>query len=437
VLAVLAAPISLAQVLLILIHLVDTSILGRVSVEDLAGAAIGRSIGFASMCIGMGIAMGLEPLAAQSLGAKNPARAWRAYVIDLRLGAIVWAPTAALSLAATLLLPALGLEPVIVGRARAYLIGQAPGMAATVAFLTTRTFLQAHGITGPAFAAACLANVTNFVFCNLLVRGDDALRSVHLPGLGLPRLGAFGGGLASSLADLVLLAFVAWFAVRQRPRPPTGAQVSMRTVWNLGVPIGFQMLAEIGVFTTASLLAAKFGAKVAAAHQIALGLATFTYMGALGISGATAVRVGLAVGAGQPPRRVGLLGIAMGGAVMTVPAIVFWAIPEQLASIFTSDPEVLALGARLLRIAALFQLFDGVQAVAGGALRGAGDVRVAFIVNVVAHWGFGLPTALIFGFVLGAQARGIWWGLTAGLVVVSVALFWRFLRIARGPIARL
>jgi len=442
VLARLAAPISLAQVLIISIHLVSTSVLGRVSVEDLAGASIGRSIGFAAMCMGMGISMGLEPLAAQALGAKDPARAWHAFVVDLRLGLIVWAPTVVLSLVATLLLPPLGLEPAVVERARAYLLGQAPGMGATVAFLTTRTFLQAHGITGPAFVGACLANVSNFVFCNLLVRGDDALRDIHLPALGLPRLGAFGGGLASTLADLVLVAYVGWFAVRQRPTAasPPGAtaasSLSMRAVWSISAPIGLQLLAEVGVFTAASLLAARFGAKVAAAHQIALGLATFAYMGAIGISGATAVRVGLAVGAGRSARRPGLTGILMGGAVMTVSAIAFWMIPERLAGIFTTDPEVLALGAQLLRIAAFFQLFDGVQAVASGALRGAGDVRIPFVANVVAHWCFGLPTALFFGFVLGAEARGIWWGLTAGLVVVSIALFWRFLRISRGTIAR-
>ncbi|WP_394827729.1 MATE family efflux transporter [Pendulispora albinea] len=446
-LAGLSAPISLAQVLLILIHLVDTSVLGRVSVEDLAGASIGRSLGFAAGCIGMGIAMALEPLASQALGAKEPERAWKAYRVNLRLGVLVWIPTVSAALLATFLLPLLGLEPIIVERARAYLLGQAPGMAATIAFLSTKTLLQAHGITGPAFAGACLANVSNVVFCNLLVRGDDALRSVNLPPLGLPRLGAFGAGLASTLAYLVLVSFVGGFALRQRrktasqpaaraPGDPAATTVSMGTMVKLGTPIGLQLLAEIGVFTMASLLSASFGAKVAAAHQIALALATFAFMGAIGISGATAVRVGLAVGAGQSARRPGLTGILLGGTVMTVPAIVFWSIPEHLASIFTSDPEVIALGARLLRIAAIFQLFDGVQGVAAGALRGAGDVRVPFVVMLIAHWCVGLPTALLFGFVLGAQARGIWWGLTAGLIAVSLALVWRFLRISRGTIAR-
>ena len=436
-LLVLAAPIALAQVLLIGISLMDTSVLGHVSVDSLAGASIGRSIGFASLCLGMGVSMGLEPVASQALGAGETERAWLAYVVNLRAGLLVWLPSLLMALAVTLVLPPLGLEPVVVDRARMFILGQAPGMALMVAFLTTKTFLQANGVTAPAFAAACIANVTNFIVCNLLVRGDDALRAVHLPGIGLPRLDAFGGGLAFSLSEGVLFGVGIWFARKLRPDSVgTDASVTVRAAWRLGVPIGLQMLAEVGLFTTASLLTGRFGARVLAAHQIALGLATFTYMGALGISGATAVRVGLAVGAGRPARRAGLIGIALGAGIMMVPAVVFWTIPEVLVGLFTGDPEVIALGVQLLHIAALFQLFDGVQAVATGALRGAGDVRFPFIANVLAHWFFGLPSALLFGFVLGAQARGIWWGLTAGLVAISIALFSRFFYISRGVISR-
>jgi MATE family multidrug resistance protein len=433
-LVVLAAPISLAQLLLVGITLVDTSVLGRVSVEDLAGASIGRSIGFACMCVGMGVAMGLEPLASQALGAGERARAWRGYVANLRTGLLVWGPTVLASFAVTFFLPLVGVEAPVVTRARWYLLGQAPGMGFSIAFLTTKTFLQSHGKTAPALLAACVANATNVVIVNLLVRGDDALRDVHLPALGFPRLGALGGGLAFSISDLVLFSIAASFA--RRFRVEGGERIPARTVWTLGAPIGLQLLAEIGVFTAASLLAGHFGAKTLAAHQIALGLATFTYMGALGISGATAVRVGLAVGAGESARRRGLTGILLGAAIMSAPALLFTFAPDLLTSLFTKDPEVKALAATLLRIAALFQLFDGMQGVASGALRGAGDVRFAFVANVLAHWGFGLPLALTLAFGLGMQARGLWWGLTGGLVAVAVTMLVRFARISRYRIAR-
>ena len=135
------------------------------------------------------------------------------------------------------------------------------------------------------------------------------------------------------------------------------------------------MLAEYGVFTLVAMLAARLGAGVASAHQVAIALSSFMYMGALGVSGATAVRVGIAVGAGRSPRRAGLLGIALACVFMGFGVLAFGIFPAQLVDLFTDDADVIALGARLLRVAAVFQVFDGVQVVAGGALRGAGDVR--------------------------------------------------------------
>ncbi len=155
-------------------------------------------------------------------------------------------------------------------------------------------------------------------------------------------------------------------------------------------------------------------------------------MGALGVSGATAVRVGRAVGEGASPRPSGLLGIGMGAAVMCVGAVAFATIPRQLVGLFTHDEAVIALGAKLLRIAALFQLFDGVQGVAAGALRGANDVRFTFLAGVCCYWLIGLPVCLGLAFGLGWGAVGIWWGLTAGLVSIALLLAGRFVWLTRG-----
>jgi MATE family multidrug resistance protein len=253
--------------------------------------------------------------------------------------------------------------------------------------------------------------------------------------VGLPVLGALGAGLAFSLASFVLLAFV---AVPARARRSTGSSppVTLRATYRVGLPIGLQLLAEMGIFSLVALLSGVLGPEVASAHQVAIGLASFTFMGALGVSGATAVRVGHAVGAGASPRRAGSLGIALGAAVMMTGAVVFAVFPGLLVSAFTTDARVIAIGSDLVRIAALFQLFDGVQTVAAGALRGAGDVRFPFVANVVAHWFIGLPVALTLGFALHGGAPGLWWGLTSGLVVVSVALAARFWRISGRAIAR-
>ena len=217
------------------------------------------------------------------------------------------------------------------------MLGQAPGMAFYGAFLAGKTYLQAKGITRPTLVAAIVANLVNVVMCNLLVRGDDALALVHLPPVGLPHLGAFGAGLATSIASLVLAATVlraAW-SVGDRHGPPDAAVVPARTVLRLGLPIGLQLLAEIGVFTLVAIIAGRLGPFVLSAHQVALGLASFTYMGALGISAATSVRVGQAVGAGESPRQACFVGIGVGVVYMGVSASVFALIPGPLSFTLT------------------------------------------------------------------------------------------------------
>lgn len=448
-LARLSLPISLAQLGYVFLGLVDTAIIGHVSVDDLAATAVGRSIMFGISAVGMGIGSALDPLASQAVGAGQPERAHQALRAGLRASALITLPTILIAFAVTLLLGPLGVDPAILPRVHAYLLGNAPGVFGYLAYLTGKSFLQAHGATRPALVAAFVANVVNAVVCSLLVRGDDALLAVGLPGVGLPRLGALGAGIASSIGSLLLAAIVLQAARAFRPVAPPSplevpkataaadpAPITLVTVLRLGVPIGFQLLAEIGVFSLVALLAGRLGSTVLSAHQIAVGLASFTFMGALGVGGATAVRVGHAIGAGRSPRQSGLVGLALGAAVMSVGATTFALIPRHLIALFTTSAEVIEVGAHLLRIASLFALFDGIQAVASGALRGAGDVRFPFLANVAAHWLVGLPIALTLGFGLDLGAPGLWWGLTAGLVTISLLLATRFVHLSSRAIER-
>ena len=446
----LSLPISGAQLGLVAMGLVDTAIIGHVSVADLAAVAIGRSIMFGICSVGMGLGAAIDPLAAQAIGAGKPERAFQALRAGLLASALVTIPTIVLAFVATLGLVPLGVDPAIVPRVHAFLLGNAPSVLGFLAFLVGKSFLQAHGATRPALVASLVANIVNAVVCSVLVRGDDALRAVGLPGIGLPSLGALGAGIASSIGSLILAAIVLQAARTFRPvvvtptveLPPDAAvrgegdPVSLMKVLRLGLPVGLQFLAEIGVFSLVALLAGRLGTSVLSAHQIAIGLASFTFMGALGVGGATAVRVGHAVGAGRSPRRSGLVGLGLGAAVMSVGALTFAVIPRPLIAVFTADPEVIEVGAGLLKIAALFALFDGIQAVASGALRGAGDVRFPFLANVGAHWLIGLPIALGLGFGLGWGAPGLWWGLTAGLVSVALLLSARFVHLVRRGITR-
>ena len=435
-LARLSFPIALAQLGTVAMGLVDTAMLGRISTHELAGAAIGRSLLFAMTAIPIGISGALEPLASQAVGASEPGRAFSALVAGVRAIALTTPIALAFAFAVTFALPYFGIESALVPVIRANMLGGALGVPAFALFLAAKSFLQAHGRTRPALVAMVVANVVNVVACVLLVLGDEGLAAVHLPRLGLRSLGALGAGLATSVAYAVLAAVMLAAALRLRG-PVPGEPVRVREVLRLSLPMGLQLLAEIGVFSLAALFAGRLGADVVSAHQVAMGLASFTFMGGLGVASGTAVRVGQAVGAGSSPRRAGVAGILMGTMVMCSGAFVFTVAPEPLVRLFTNDEGVVAVGTSLLRIAAFFQLFDGMQVVAAGALRGAGDVRFPFVATIAAHWLLGLPLSLGLGFGLGFGARGLWWGLTAGLVSIALILTARFLRITQTRIERL
>jgi multidrug resistance protein, MATE family len=428
-------PIMVAQLGVMTMGLVDTAVLGRVSAVELAGAAIGRSVGFAAVAPSMGIAMALEPLASQAVGAGEHGRAWAALQATLRGILVVTAPLIAISLGIVWSLERFGVDPEVASRARSYTLTQSPGMVLAMMYLAHKTFLQANEKTRPALVGAIVANLINLVVCNLLVRGDDFLSGMGLPPLGLPRMGAFGAGIAFSIANAVLLAVVARASGFFRPMQAS-EPIAVRSVARLGLPVGLQLLAEIGVFSLGTVLVGRFGSVAVSAHQVALGLASFTFMGGVGFSGGTAVRVGYAVGEGRSPRRAGLLGIGCGAGFMLACGVVFATIPAPLVKLFTRDPDVVSLGVRLMVVVAAFQLFDGLQVVSGGALRGAGDVRFPFIATVLAHWAVGFPLAIVFGFVLHGGVLGIWWGLFSGLVAVAALLVLRFVWRSRGVLTR-
>lgn len=431
----LAVPISLAQLGLVAMGLVDTAIVGRLDVDSLAGTAMGRSIALAATGLGMGVGYALEPLAAQAIGAGEPARAYGALVTACRVGLLVTVPSAAFALVAAYGLGLGGVEPQLVPIVVAFLVGQLPGLFAFPLYVAGREYLASLGNTRPALVAAFVANVVNAILGALLVHGDAALAWVRLPAVGLPKLGAFGAGLATSIASIVLAAVVLLAARKTRPATPVEV-VPARLVFGLGLSIGTQFLAEIGLFSLVGLMAGRLGAVPAAAHQVALALVTFTFMGVYGIGAATGVRVGHAVGAGVQPRRIGAYGLALGSVVMLCSATLFTLEPRFLASLFTVDAEVLELSAQLLAIAAVFQLFDGLQGVASGALRGAGDVRFPLLANLASHYLVGVPLAILFGFVLDWGTPGLWWGISAGLATIATVLVSRFFWLTRGRVAR-
>jgi MATE family multidrug resistance protein len=207
-------------------------------------------------------------------------------------------------------------------------------------------------------------------------------------------------------------------------RPPDARRILL--LLGIGLPAATQILLEIGAFGTAGILAGRLMPTALAAHQIALNCAAISFMVPLGISSAAAVAVGQSIGAGQPAvaRRSGYIAIALACAFMLFPALLFLSAPMPILRIYTNDAQVLSTGVGLLALAALFQLFDGMQTVATGALRGIGNTRTPMLVNLFGYWLFGLPFGYWLCFKRGYGVAGLWWGLTAALVGIALTLFW-------------
>jgi MATE family multidrug resistance protein len=297
-------------------------------------------------------------------------------------------------------------------------------------------------VVRPLLVSTVLANLANFLLDLLLVFGGAGLPEWSGPLRRVPAMGPAGSGLATTLCSFlqagVLLAAAA--GLREGPAPRRSPDLrDLRASARLGIPVGLQMGAEVGVFALVGVLAGRLGQMSIAAHQVAISLASFTFCAAVGVGNAGSVRVGWAIGAGdsRSARRSGLIAFGAGASIMAFSALVFWAFPRQVASLLSDRADVIAASAPLLAVAAVFQISDGVQAVGAGVLRGAGDTRFAFFANLVGHYAVGLPVAVALGLFWGGGVIGLWWGLCAGLTAVAAALLSRFLRLSSREIAPL
>jgi MATE family multidrug resistance protein len=289
-------------------------------------------------------------------------------------------------------------------------------------YATFRRYLQAINLVRPIMIALLSANLVNVVANWIFIFGN----------LGAPALGVVGAAWATVFSSAYMALFLigaAWLHDRDEdggmlriPLKPQSAV--LKRLVGLGLPAAIQLLLEMGVFGLATMLAARLTATALAAHQIAINVASVTYMVPLGISSAAAVRVGQAIGRGDPPGAgsAGWTALALGAGFMSLSATVFVSVPYWIVRAFTHEAALLAAGVSLLYIAAVFQLFDGIQVVAIGALRGAGDTRTPMIWNAVGYWLIGLPVGYYLCFVTGYGVVGLWIGLSLGLIVVGSIL---------------
>jgi MATE family multidrug resistance protein len=423
----LAIPLSLQQIGFQLMGNVDAALLGHYSDSALAGAGVGNNLLFAITAVAMGIVMGLDSVVPQAVGAGRIDDARRSLAAGIRLAVIVGLVSTVFVIASPFLLHLTATPPDVVADAKIYIYIRSIGVIPLLLQIALRSYLAARSTTRPLIIAVVAGNVANAVLDLVLIFGVESL--------GIPALGVVGAAAATVAVQFLIIALYI-LAIRSldgRTPLPKPSRSDSRAILRYGLPVGGQLLAEIGIFGVATMLAAHLGKVPGAAHAIALNLSSFTFSFAMGIGAATSVRVGHAIGAGDRPlaRQRGIIGLQLGLGSMVAFASVFVIAPEFLARLFTDDLPVIVATMPLLQIAAIFQLSDGAQAIGAGALRGIGETRATLVGNVIGHYGIGLGISLVLAFHFGLGAPGLWWGLSAGLTVTAVYLVLRFLRATR------
>lgn len=430
----LAAPVALVQLGMMLMGVVDAMMLGRVSAAALASGALGHIVSIALIMFGSGVLAALDPLIAQAHGAGDH----RAVAAHFQRG-VVMAGMLTLPFALALwdvrgLLELLGQPAEAIGDAAAYARAIIPGILAYLLFVSLRQTLQAMSIVRPAALAIVAGNVANVV-------GNYALIFGHF---GAPALGVAGSGWSTSICRWAMLLYL-FFASRRTLAPYwrgfTAEALALRgqlLLLRIGVPIGLHYSVELLIFATVALLIGRMGVTELAGHQIAINIISLSFMIPLGVSGAAATRVGNAIGRGDlaGARRAALACLLLGGGVMLFFAVLFAVWPETLARLYTPDAAVIAMTAALLPIAAASQVFDGIQVVAAGVLRGSADTTFPAGIALVGFWMLGLPIGWFLAFQRGGGPQGLWWGLTIGLAVVAVLYCARIARRFRAEIGR-
>lgn len=419
----LAGPVVVIQVGMMLMGVVDTIMVGHLSAVALAAVALGNLYFFGLGVFGMGTLMVLDPVVAQAVGARDHAAVAR----GVQRGALV---ALMLGVPATLLLlPAepfmiLARQPAdVVPDAAAYAVRLAPGVLPFFLFVVLRQSLQSMHRTAPIMVAIVVANLVNVALNWVLIFGH----------LGAPALGVIGSAWATTLSRWLLALLVlglTWNSLRSYLLPIRPEIWQWAPLWRmlrLGVPIGCQYTLEFGAFAFVALMMGWLGSRAMAGHQVAINLASLTFMVPLGVADAASILVGHAVGRGDLPGTRGAARAALlcGIGFMSCTAIAFLALPGPLTRLYTTDASVIAVAVGLIPLAGVFQVFDGTQVVAGGILRGLGETKVAMLVNLFGYWFFGLPVSYLLGFVLGLGPRGLWYGLVLGLAAVATILLVR------------
>src|SRR5262250_1032132 len=425
----LALPLVLAEIDWMRMVIVDTMMVGRLpdSAQAIGAISISSSLFLVFAFFGEGLMIGLDTLVSQAFGAGRREDCHRSLLNGIYLSLAV-APFLALPVwFLPLYFERLGVAHDVAILATPYMRTLAAGLLPLLLYFAVRRTLQGMNMVRPIAFALVTANLVNILGNYALIFGK----------VGFPALGVTGSGIATAISRtylaLVLVVYLLWYDARHKTellKTPVQPDLQrIRSLVALGLPAALQLTAEVSVFALVASLIARLGAVPLASHQIALNTVAFTYMVPLGISSAAAVRVGQAIGRkdARGAAAAGTTAIFLGAAFMAAMSIVLIAVPRWIALMYTPDEAVIRSTITLLAAGAAFQLFDGIQSVATGALRGAGDTRTPMLCHFTAYWIIGLPLGAWLCFRRGWGAFGLWAGLSLALILIGIVLLfaWR------------
>ena len=416
----------LSQLGQVLVGVADSLMVGQLGAEPLAAASLANVVFHVIMVFGLGVSLAVTPLVAAADGEQDSSKIQRIFSNGLLVNTILGVLLVLSVVVCTPVLYQLDQPTEVVVLAIPYLQIITVALVPYMIFQSFRQFAEGMGNTRQAMYVTLTGNALNIVLNYLLIYGK----------LGFPELGLNGAGWATLIARTVMAILMGLYIYRApKFRPFRSAFVLqniskrvIRRILNVGIPAGFQFVFEVGAFGFAAIMMGWLGTLTLAAHQIAISLASISYMMATGIGSAAAIRVGNQLGRKDLAnlRIAGHTNFIMVALFMGLAALIFLSLRHFLPTLYISDHQVIEIASQLLVVAAFFQISDGVQVVTMGALRGIEDVKIPTVIAITAYWVLGLPAGYLLAFPMELGANGIWYGLLIGLSAAALLLFYRF-----------
>jgi multidrug resistance protein, MATE family len=422
----LSYPVIIGQAGVIMMGVVDNLLVGGLGASNLAAASVANSLFILIFIVGIGICAGVTPLVAISVGAQQkqncPSIFTNGHIVNIIVSIILMLVT----YFAADFFSLLNQPPQVVKLAEPYTKILSLSMIPVLIFQTNKQFIEGLSIMRPGMIITLTANIINGLVGWILIYGK----------FGMPALGLIGAGIAtfSSRMFMALTISIYIFSSSKLKELNLSLRIKhinysiIRKILALGIPSATQYFFEVGAFSFAAIMVGWLGTDQLAAHQIALNLASISFMCTLGISTAGSIRVSNGVGKRDitETRRAGFTAILLGESLMACFAVIFILFRNNLPAFYIKDPTVISIASSLLIIAALFQIFDGTQAVGIGVLRGLTDVKWPTLITFIAYWVIGLPVGYILAFHYNLGVQGVWIGIMSGLVTSAVLLTLRF-----------